>query len=94
MILTDEHLVENSLKWSAISYQQQHESFQNILEQCNGKLLVEIFELLFNHEIRYASVAHNDSAFSIDDLRKFYGCNLFIRISHFTTTATLLGLKK
>ena len=84
-VLTDDNFGENSLKWSTTcDQQQQHESFQNIIEQCNEKLPVEIFELLFNHEIRshiiaetkqYASVAHNDSAFSTseDDLRKFVG---------------------
>ena len=72
-VLADENLAENSLKCSTIFDRQQHESFENILEQYNGKLLVEIFEPLFNHEIRYASVAHNDSASSIDDLRKFVG---------------------
>ena len=82
--MTDDNLGENSLKWNTICDRQQHESFQNILEQCNGKLPVEIFELLSNHEIRshvitetkrYVSVAHNDSAFSMseDDLRKFVG---------------------
>ena len=69
--LTDDNLGQNLLKWNTICDQQQHKSFQNILEQFNGKLPVEIFELLFNHEIRShiinetersAAVAHNDSA--------------------------------
>ena len=51
-ILTDDNLGENSLKWNNICDQQQYESFQNILGQCNGKLLVEIFELHFNYETR------------------------------------------
>ena len=51
-VLTDDNLGENSLKWNTICDRQQHEIFQNILEQCNRKLPVEIFELLFNHEIR------------------------------------------
>ena len=61
-----------------------HQHFQDIYDKCNGKLPVEIFTLLFNHGIRshfitktitYASVAHNDSAFSMskDDLCKFKG---------------------
>ena len=70
--------MEQHLRW------QQHESFQNNLEQYNGKLPVDIFKILFNHGIRshiitetkrHASVAHNDSAFCIseDDLHKFVG---------------------
>ena len=50
-VLTDDNLGENSLKWNTIC-DRQHEIFQNILEQCNKKLPVEIFKLLFNHEIR------------------------------------------
>ena len=50
--LTDGNLGENSLKWNTICDRHQHKSFQNILEQFNGKLPVKIFELLFNHEIR------------------------------------------
>ena len=83
-VLTDDNSGQNSLKWNTICDQQQHESFRNILEQCNGKLPVEIFERLFNHEIkshiitetkRHVSVAHDDSAFSMseDILCKFVG---------------------
>ena len=90
-VLTDDNLGENSLKWNTICDRQQHKSFQNILEQCKGKLPVEIFEL-FNHEIRshiitetkrYASVAHNNLAFGMseDDLRKFVGV-LFLSGHH------------
>ena len=83
-VLTHDNSGENSLIWNTVCDWQQHESFQNIPEQCNRKLPVEIFELLFNHEIRshiitktkrYASVAHNDLAFSMRevDLHKFVG---------------------
>ena len=63
--LTDDNLGQNLVKWNTICDQ------QNILEHFDRKLPVEIFKLLFNHEIRshiitetdrYAAVAHNDSA--------------------------------
>ena len=40
-VLTDDNLDENSLKWNTICDRKQHESFQNILEQCNRKLPVQ-----------------------------------------------------
>ena len=40
-VLTDDNLDENSLKLNTICDREQHESFQNILEQCNRKLPVQ-----------------------------------------------------
>ena len=40
-VLTDDNLDENSLKWNTICDREQHECFQNILEQCNRKLPVQ-----------------------------------------------------
>ena len=83
-VFSNDDIGESSLKWKTIPDQQQHQHFKNSYDKCNGKLPVEIFEVLFNHQIRshlitktitYASVVHNDSAFSTsrDDLCKFVG---------------------
>ena len=44
-VLTLDNLGENSLKWNTICDRQQHESFQSILEVCNGRLLVNAIRL-------------------------------------------------
>ena len=44
-VLTLDNLGENSLKWNTICDRQQQESFQSILEVCNGRLLVNAIRL-------------------------------------------------
>ena len=66
----------------------EHTNFNTLYDQCNGKMPVDIFEMLFNHELRrhlvhetlqYAKVSHNDTSFTFseDGLRKYIGVLLF-----------------
>ena len=64
--------------------QTEQSNFNTLYDQCNGKMPVDIFEMLFNPELRrhlvdeilqFAKVSHNDTSFTFseDELQKFIG---------------------
>ena len=59
-------------------------NFNTLYDQSNGKMLVDIFEIMFNQELtkhlvhetlQYAKVSHNDTSFTFseDELQKYIG---------------------
>ena len=67
-----------------VRYKTNRQNFDKLYNACNGKMPVEIFEMLFNHEIRqyiitetvrYAQVQQNDNLFEMSeqDLKCYVG---------------------
>lgn len=78
----------NTLIWKQILGQTAHSNFNTLHDQCNGKMPLDIFEMLFNQELRihlvhetlqHAKVSHNDTSFTFyeDELRKYIDVLLF-----------------
>ena len=75
-----------------VRYKTNRQNFDKLYNACNGKMPVEIFEMLFNHEIRqyiitetvrYAQVQQNDNLFEMSeqDLKCYVG-TLFLLSYH------------
>ena len=78
----------NTLMWKQNLGQTEHTNFNTLYDKCNGKMSVDVFEILFNQELRrhlvhetlqYAKVSHNDTSFTFseDEIRKYIGVLLF-----------------
>ena len=88
---TTENNEGKSLKWQW-NQQYQQDNFHKRNDECSGKLLVEVFDMLFNSSIRdliikestnYAKSTHNDANFAMTENElKQYVAVLFLAGYH------------
>ena len=73
---TTDNNENKELQWKTEMSDTNRQNFDKLYNACNGKMLLEIFEMLFNHEIRqhiitepvrYAQVQQNDNSFEISE---------------------------
>ena len=86
---TTDYNENKGLQWKTEMSDTNRQNFDKLYNASTGKMLVEIFEILFNHEIRqhiitetvrYAQVQQNDNSFEISEhgLKCYFGTLFFL----------------